>query len=317
MFRIHTLLLSFFLCCGCAIDIGGEFPYLVYGSSPGKSADRSYFRGINRVQYKVRIDTPKEWDKHLGSGFGPHLKEKFIEAFESVTPGIWRSNTEDRKIPPGLGEKLTLSLSVGKPTVLCTVKEKIDNIRTKNPKDSSQMLPQGPIGLRIYEIPIRIEWMKGETGKRKTIFLNSRTEIYGEPGDPACPSALDGIGTALQDASVAISKRIFPETKKLWMIFYPESKDENIADYLSQAYANITGESPDPEAARNYWEQADRISKGGSWEVSANLGGYYFMIGYPEEAIPYFRKALVLPGAPVSYLKNMIRMAESEMAVRK
>ncbi|TGL50643.1 hypothetical protein EHQ61_09550 [Leptospira wolffii] len=309
----RTLILLFlFILNDCAIDYGGIFPYLSYGNSREKLVDKSYFRRVNRVEYKVRFDYPKDWNRFLRMEFDAHLENKFEEALSATaTPWIWKGVKNEAGNFSESGDRLILSFFIGKPKILCEVRTIDKSFSEKNSKRPTRIREQNGTGFLTYEIPIRLEWKKDGSSRKGTYSLVSETEFQGEVGKGSCPSTLDGLGTAFSDASKLIAKRFFPDVKIDWMRFFPESDDEKINTHLSEGYANINGESPDPEAARIHWEEADRISGGKSWEALANLGGYYFIIGYPEEAILYFRKAVALPGAPISYLKDRIRKAEA------
>ena len=129
--------------------------------------------------------------------------------------------------------------------------------------------------------------------------------------------SLSGFEKSLKEASKKLALDLSPRVKTIEIkTFTKYSKDKDVQELLLEAQEEIKGDTPNYEYAFKLWKQADKKTKGKSWQVLANIGTYYYAQGDFEKAVEYYQKSMRIRGIKTSdknYIRTLRKKAESSM----
>ena len=130
----------------------------------------------------------------------------------------------------------------------------------------------------------------------KMIILNANittntTETLRESSEHTYNSSGQFI-VSLRKASKKLVQSLSPRVKTIKIrVFSKYKEDIDVEDLLLEAQEEVTGDTPDYEAAFKLWKQANGKTRGKSYQVLTNLGTYYYAQGDFEKAMQYYEKA--------------------------
>lgn len=343
-YRFLVPLFCLFMTLSCD---GFEVVYPFYPRTPEGRELKRFLTGVQTVGLAVDPGRPETWKEDFAQ-VTPFLRiapAKIFEAFSADSyfkvidlskradiineanlslAGITQSRMNIGSL---LGAEAILYVTINRPSSECSTELRPDYFamgiavlqiaaasRSKNKRHrTAPSPPQDPIlkptGVRRILLPIEASLVRVDTGETKMAVISKPFENYNGAGNTNCPSLMESLSEALEDAIPEIKSKLSPKMRTERLTLFVESDNAEVKNLLEEGYEELQGDTPSFRRAKIAWEKADQKAEGKSWAAKANLGTYYFSQGDFEKARELYEEAYRIGGPKKNYLNDLNRKA--------